>query len=195
MFYNLAILKMKKIFILLTFLVSCSTFAFAQIYKIGDYYNDGKKEGVVFEVSEDGKHGKIVSMKQSAKELQWSSDATAQKYYTGADNWNDGLYNMNKIKSISGWEKKYPAFKWCVDMGEGWYLPAPLELVAIHNNAKKLNPKLVDKISFDDYCWYWTSLDDDKSSGETAGKIEMRFGDPNSINKSEVSYVRAVAAF
>ena len=134
---------MKKIFILLTFLVSCSTFAFAQIYKIGDYYNDGKKEGVVFEVSEDGRHGKIVSMKQSAKELQWSSDATAQKYYTGADSYKDGLYNMNKIKSISGWEKKYPAFKWCADLGAGWYLPTQNELGVIYVNKDKINQILM----------------------------------------------------
>ncbi|MBE6203019.1 MAG: serine/threonine protein kinase, partial [Rikenellaceae bacterium] len=31
-------------------------------YKVGDYYNENGKEGVVFEVSDDGRHGKIVSL-------------------------------------------------------------------------------------------------------------------------------------
>ena len=34
-------------------------------YKVGDFYDDGKKQGVVFEVSKDGKHGKIVSFNQT----------------------------------------------------------------------------------------------------------------------------------
>ena len=36
-------------------------------YNVGDYYDDGKKEGIVFEVSEDGNHGKIISLVQSER--------------------------------------------------------------------------------------------------------------------------------
>ena len=97
-------------------------------YKVGDYYNDGKKEGVVFEVTADGKHGKIVSMTQSDRGIRWASDAYEQKRLIGADSKSDGAYNMAKVKSISGWQSKYPAFKWCADLGDGWYLPAIDEL-------------------------------------------------------------------
>ena len=100
----------------------------AKTYKVGDYYNDGVREGVVFEVSADGRHGKIVSMKQSAEILQWSSDSAEQKRLLGADGETDGAANMAKVKAISGWEAKYPAFKWCADLGEGWYLPSIEEL-------------------------------------------------------------------
>ena len=31
-------------------------------YSIGDYYNDGEKEGVIFDVSADGRTGKIVNI-------------------------------------------------------------------------------------------------------------------------------------
>ncbi|MBQ5751895.1 MAG: SUMF1/EgtB/PvdO family nonheme iron enzyme, partial [Bacteroidaceae bacterium] len=34
-------------------------------YKIGDYYNDGTKEGIVFEISNGGYSGKIVSLEQN----------------------------------------------------------------------------------------------------------------------------------
>ena len=30
--------------------------ATAPVYQVGDYYNDGVREGVVFEISEDGLH-------------------------------------------------------------------------------------------------------------------------------------------
>ena len=40
-------------------------------YKIGDLYDVNGKEGVVFEVSADGKHGKIVSLTQPSKTKTW----------------------------------------------------------------------------------------------------------------------------
>jgi hypothetical protein len=46
-----------------------------KVYEIGDYYNDGVKEGVVFEVSADGKHGKIVSMTESNNDLNYNEEA------------------------------------------------------------------------------------------------------------------------
>ena len=95
----------------------------AKTYKVGDYYNDGVREGVVFEVSADGRHGKIVSMMQSAERLQWSYDGAEQDRLIGANSETNGAYNMAKVKAISGWEAKYPAFKWCADLGECWYLP------------------------------------------------------------------------
>ena len=124
-----------------------------KIYKVGDYYNDGVKEGVVFEVSADGRHGKIVSMKQSVGRLQWLSDNAEQKRLIGADSETDGVYNMTKVKARPDWQSKYPAFKWCADLGEGWYLPSKEELRTIYNHKDKLNSNLTDKLSG----WYWSS--------------------------------------
>ena len=161
-------------------------------YKLGDYYNNGVKEGVVFEISADGKHGKIVSMKQSAEALVWSSDSTEQKRLIGADSETDGAYNMAKVKAISGWQRKYPAFKWCADLGEGWYLPSKEELRTILRNKDKLNPNLIDKH------WYWSSTEEDSQypDGEfSAWFVAMDFGGNVSSNKSSNYYVRAVSAF
>ena len=164
-----------------------------KIYKVGDYYNDGVKEGVVFEVSADGRHGKIVSMKQSAEKLQWASDSAEQKRLIGADSKTAGAYNMAKVKAISGWREKYPAFKWCADLGEGWYLPSKEELHTIYNHKDKLNPKLTDKLLF-----YWSSTEDDYqwSSGEfCAWFVYMSGGRTGSYRKTNYYYVRAVSAF
>lgn len=38
----------------------------AKVYQVGDYYNEGVREGVVFEISEDGLHGhKMIYSEQS----------------------------------------------------------------------------------------------------------------------------------
>ncbi len=190
----------------------CNAFAPAptpkptKTYKVGDYYNDGVREGIVFEVSADGRHGKIVSMKQSAKELQWSSDSVEQKRLIGADSDTDGAYNMLKVQAISGWREKYPAFKWCADLGEGWYLPSIKELKvftlneAVHEAVNRTllarnGTKLYNRGGLG---WYWSSTERDYkfSSGEfCAWVVPMNYGYPYYYNKTSNLYVRAVSAF
>ena len=171
----------------------------AKTYKVGDYYNDGVREGVVFEVSADGRHGKIVSMKQSAKELQWSSDGAEQYRLIGADSETNGAYNMAQVKTISGWRYKYPAFKWCADLGEGWYLPSIKELKvftlndAVHDVVNRTliargGTKLYDKGK---WRWYWSSTEYDKFC---AWHVNMNSSTGNNY-KSSTNYVRAVSAF
>ena len=159
-----------------------------KIYKVGDYYNDGVKEGVVFEVSADGRHGKIVSMKQSVGRLQWLSDNAEQKRLIGADSETDGVYNMTKVKARPDWQSKYPAFKWCADLGEGWYLPSKEELRTIYNHKDKLNSNLTDKLSG----WYWSSKEYNEFC---AWLVLVGNGYADGNVKGNYDYVRAVSAF
>ena len=164
-------------------------------YAVGDYYNDGKKEGVVFEVWDNGNSGKIVSMTQSASALQWSSDATEQKRLVGADNQTDGAVNMAIIKAISGWESKYPAFKWCADLGEGWYLPAKEELLTIYSNKAAIDVNLTGQLSSS---WYWSSTEYDSHDSDgvfCAWYVYMSYGGTSGNLKYGDYYVRAVSAF
>ena len=176
-----------------------------KIYKVGDYYNENGKQGVVFEVSADGRHGKIVSMKQSAEQLQWSSDKTEQKRLIGANSTTDGAYNTAKVKARRDWQSKYPAVKWCADLGEGWYLPSLEELkvftlnTAIHDAVNRTliargGTKLYDK---GERVWYWSSTEsDDKLSGEfCAWLVNMYSGDATYGYKNRYDFVRAVSAF
>ena len=101
-------------------------------YKVGDYYNDGVKEGVVFEVSADGRSGKILSMRD---EHGYWCYTPHDKKILGLDNVQDGSVNMDIIKGIKNWRKKYPAFAFCADLGEGWYLPAVSELQTFTLNS------------------------------------------------------------
>ena len=139
-------------------------------YRVGDYYNENGKEGVVFEVSADGHSGKIVSMIESPEHILWTSDKKSVKCIIGADNKENGAYNMDKIRSIYDWKRKYPAFKWCADLGEEWYLPSIEELdllllndsvrgvvnrTLLANNRHKLSDKKENKL-------YWSSSESEK---------------------------------
>ena len=137
-------------------------------YKVGDYYDDGTKQGVVFEVTDGGRHGKIVSLTQSSKQLQWAVGAV-WKNKIGADSSTDGAANMKKVQTISGWRELYPAFRWCADLGEGWYLPAIEELKTLLlndsvHNAVNATLKARGATRLYDvgekYCWYWSSTED-----------------------------------
>ncbi len=138
-----------------------------KVYKVGDYYNENGKQGVVFEVSADGKSGKIVSMKQSTKGLKWYY-GEYQNYgnLIGADNDVNGLYNMEKVMAISGWQDKYPAFKWCADLGEGWYLPSIEELkkILFCENFNKINDTIKsqggDILLSSEYYWSSTQAEE-----------------------------------
>jgi hypothetical protein len=61
---------MKKLLILIAALFTISTLS-AQVYKVGDYYDADGKKGVIFEVTEDGKHGKIIAEKQPVEKMTW----------------------------------------------------------------------------------------------------------------------------
>ncbi len=175
-------------------------------YKVGDYYNDGTKEGVVFEVTADGKHGKIVSMTQSSKGLQWSSDEAEQKRLIGADSKSDGAYNMANVRAVANWQEKYPAFKWCADLGEGWYLPSIEELerftlgTAVHDAVNRtLTSKGGEKLfnSGDKYKWYWSSTESNEQLWGMFCAWGVRMGSGYTFNRSkgDYYYVRAVSAF
>ncbi|MBR2025638.1 MAG: ribosomal protein L7/L12 [Alistipes sp.] len=169
--------------------------ATAKTYKVGDYYDDGKKNGVVFEVTADGKHGKIVSLTESSNKLQWAVDRNFGTLFNrdnpsekliGADDKYDGANNMSKVKQIDGWRAKYPAFAWCADLGEGWYLPAKVELRAIYRTRTLFDMKGGDLKS------YWSSTEDDQFC---ALVVDMDGGYTGGSLKDSNHYVRAVSAF
>ncbi len=157
----------------------------AKTYKVGDLYDENGKKGVVFEVSADGKHGKIVSLVE--KELRWAAD----EFDSGierldADSETDGAVNMAVVQRIPNWREKYPAFAWCADLGEGWYLPAIDELKAIYDICNILN---------DNYYAYWSSTEC-KGCGEFCAWVVYPYdGLADYGSKINPHYVRAVSAF
>ena len=161
-------------------------------YKVGDYYNDGTKEGIVFEVYDGGWHGKIVSLDYSSE--QWAVDAVYENV-TGATSKTGGMNNMNKIKKLPNWKQNYPAFAWCASLGNGWYLPAKDELLLIYQNRDAINRSL-NRQGYEGLAnsVYWSSTEY-KDESFCAWRVGMGGGYANGYDKYFNLYVRAVATF
>ena len=182
-------------------------------YKVGDYYDEGKKQGVVFEVTADGQHGKIVSLTET--KIEWAKNEDFGVLFTrknpakvliGANDECKGVYNMMKVMKNSNWRNKYPAFAWCANLGEGWYLPAIEELKkftlddtihdAVNSTLATKGKKLANKGEI--FRSYWSSTESDRKciTGEFRGcGVDMLFGGPSLARKSNDRCVRAVATF
>ncbi len=163
-------------------------------YKVGDYYNDGKKEGVVFEVSADGRSGKVVSLAQSQK-LEWSDIELKQQRVIGAFNQTYGATNMVTVKQLEE-SYYYPAFLWCQRLGDGWYLPSIEELrkillnksisKAVNNTLEKIDAKNIIVPSN----FYWSSTERDRKYALIANMYKEQY-----IVKDAKLFVRAVSTF
>lgn len=167
-------------------------------YKVGDYYNENGKERVVFEVDATGRHGKIVSMKQSLTGMRWCIEKKLDKsVVTGAADKINGMNNMRKVMRIKGWRKKYPAFAWCAALGDGWYLPAIEELKkfllddAVYN-AVNLTLSQHGGWTFEKKGLYWSSLE---KNSTYAWVLQMSNGYTGNIDKYNKIIVRAVSVF
>jgi hypothetical protein len=153
-----------------------------QEYKIGDLYSDIGKRGVVVSVSEDGKHGKIISLRQEYR--IWSKKS---KCYI-SDSHNSGLVNLNALPTNAD----VPAMDWCRHQGYKWYLPAVNEMKAIYANIDIINESLQryggKKIYPEEM--YWTSTESSKTEAIAIQSSYHAF-----VQKSESLLVVAMAEF
>ena len=162
-----------------------------------DYDSTKIPVGIVIEAT-DGTATKIVSLTQTYY-AQWSTEEVV----TNATSTTDGMANMTAIQSISGWEEKYPAFKWCDDYTDAsdnseWYLPAKDELEQLCSVKDTVNAAIEKITAGDDTVtklgtgWYWSS-----SQGDNGNAWDQRFSDgyQGSSGKNDADSVRAVRAF
>ncbi len=169
-------------------------------YSVGDYYNENGKEGVVFEVWDDGRHGKIVSLDETKapwdSRVKWdSANGYSGGTRTYADSESDGKANTDKIMARSDSEY-FDAFEWCRAKGSSWYLPATDELKRIYNNKDKLNSTLRQYGTILSFNWYWSSTESVEDKPEfCAWYVSMRHGFTSFSPKSINNYVRAVSVF
>ena len=105
-------------------------------YEVGDLYDRDGVKGVVCIVSDEGTHGLVISLEQIY--LTWSEFRKPDLRAVGAGNRTDGEENMRTVEAYIAanglsWDD-VPAFKWCRERGEGWYLPSIDELLTIGHN-------------------------------------------------------------
>lgn len=129
-------------------------------WAVGDYYEVGNVKGVVVWVDESKEHGKIISLDE--KVAIWATGG----YNTGAKSEEDGKGNTDKVKDLNAELSAYPAFKWCVAHGEGWYFPAILEVYYFLNAKETVNSTLEAHNGTKVNDAYWSSTEGDED--ETA---------------------------
>lgn len=145
-------------------------------YEVGQYYNHNGVEGIVCAVDESGSHGLIMSLDEVM--IEWSTFRKKELVEVGASHRTDGAENMLAVERYiadkgGSWEQ-FPAFKWCRDKGEGWYLPSIDELLTIghnynggsrlHNNRQArvwFNEQLKENggVRMDGKCYYHSSTE------------------------------------
>lgn len=160
-------------------------------YQVGDFYDDGQKQGVVVEVFADGKSGKIMSLCQATL-LQWSVETETA---TGATDPTNGQNNQRCIEQMADWRTAYPAFAWCADLGEGWYLPAVEEVKRLKMDRAtwvKVNEVLKAKGEEMIADFYWSSTE---STASEAWYLMRQNGFIEERPKKNYLYVRAFAVF
>lgn len=156
--------------------------------------------GVVF--YRDGEHGLVVSLDETS--TQWQREDTYMFDLRGLPNGQMrfvigmGLTNTQTILSELG-EHNALAAKWCVQHGEGWYLPSvgemqylmsvarlgkeimgPVNLLIVQAGGTPLKAK-----------YYWTSNEDDDNHAFNVS----RSGDTPNEYKDEKVAVRAIRQF
>lgn len=134
----------------------------AKTWTVGEYYDVDGVTGVVVWTSDDKEHGKIISMKETICN-KWATGS----YNTGANSEEDGKANTEKVKDINSDLSQFPAFKWCVELGTGWYLPAISEVYYFLNNSKAVNATLEAKGGDKLTDYYWSSTEALEESAST----------------------------
>ena len=171
------------------------------VYQQYDLYPKyGTPLGMVVEVYNGGRNGKVISLK-NIPEMQWAlADATS--YITEATDYNDGISNKMKIQAIPNWESDYPAFYACNTYGERWYLPSigemrffmstllnrvNQELDYHRQNNEELDIQLIHTSMS-----YFSSTE---SGASTAMKLYTGNGDTPSESKNYAYYIRPFYEF
>lgn len=161
-------------------------YVYIKTYKVGDYYDDGTKQGVVFAVSDDGRHGKIISIDQT--KTQWCKESNNA---VGVLSISNGKANTDSIMARND-APNYPAFTWCRAKDNEWYLPSKEELQLLSKVKDKVNKTLQDKSTGVLNGFYWSSTEDDEFY---AWGVYMGYGGTGNYAKDYSHYVRAVSAF
>ena len=96
--------------------------------KTGDYFGGG----FVIKVDDENNTVKIVS-KDEAK-LAWAVEAHKSTVAGVTTNNQEG--DINTAILVANGIENYPAAQWCVNHGEGWYMPSRTEIATIVNGLK-----------------------------------------------------------
>jgi len=155
--------------------------------KYEQYPKHGTPIGMVIEVSNNRRNGKIIALKNSGN-AQWATN----NVFVACDDVNNGQSNTMKIQTLNNWTSNYPAFGL---LDHGWYIPSIMEIHPLIKNIKELNEhllKIPGGMAINTWESYWTSTE---SSAGNANSIRISNADINTDNKGFYRSVRPFYQF
>lgn len=126
--------------------------AIAGQYEIGSIYDKDGVKGVIFAIKEHPSSGTIFCyiMSMDEEDLAWSTEYCDLSYANstwGAWITEDIFDPARDNRDINN----YPAFKWCVEHGDGWFLPSQDEMLwmwdAVSGGTHKFDSPTVEKFN------------------------------------------------
>lgn len=160
------------------------------VHKVGEKFGGG----IVFHVTDGGRHGLIVALTDQADRVSWSNGANKIIGLTN-DGFRAGIKNTIMIVAAQENDKPYAKFaaKICADytstqngvMYDDWYLPSRHELALLFAN------RTIAGIDDKNY-YYWTS---NEEGSDNAWVINFYDGSNMDVAKSDENTVRAIRAF
>ncbi len=173
-------------------------------YKVGDYYNENGKKGVVFYVDYTGEHGKIVSLDDLGGSYCFYNNLCpeAKNTFYGIDNREDGRVNLNNIMKLLEWRNRFPIINDIQQrLGQSWYLPAIEELEMLMSVRSEVNVTLKrygKEIGKRGDHWYWSSTEcnaKNKNGYYSVLGVDLEDGKTYRAPKSGYGLARAITTF
>ncbi|MBO7261545.1 MAG: hypothetical protein J6U95_01280 [Alistipes sp.] len=155
-------------------------------YEPGMLYNENGVKGVIFAIKEHPASGTMFCyvMSMDEEDLAWSNeqvDLRCASSAWGAWITEDIFHPSRDNRNIDD----YPAFKWCVEHGEGWFLPSQQEMQwmwdAVSGGTLKFDSpsvahynKLLSENGGEPFVetYYWSSTGLDKTSAVAVAFME-----------------------
>lgn len=163
---------------------------FDTIHSIGEHY----EVGIIFSLTDDGKHGLIVAIPNQKQLLAWSNGKNKLTGTAEENRTNKGADNSIKIFNIFSGDNPNGKFaaKACLDFSvkvgekvyDDWYLPSKQELDILFLNREKVG-------DFEER-YYWTS---NEVSVDEAWIQNFYDGRQLNVEKSDENYVIPIRAF
>ena len=129
--------------------------AIAGQYEIGQIYDVNGTKGMIYAIKSDNAGNNWVYLcSMDEADLQWSTENVMCNCVSSKGEWNtydpfDPTYSKadGGVRDINN----YPAFKWCMEHGDGWFMPSSTELQwmwdAISEGTHTFNNASVEKFN------------------------------------------------
>ena len=122
-------------------------------YEIGQIYDVNGTKGMIYAIKSDSAGNNWVYLCSiDEADLQWSTENVMCNCISSKGEWNTyDPFNPTYSKADGGVRdiNNYPAFKWCMEHGDGWFMPSSTELQwmwdAISEGTHKFNNPSVEK--------------------------------------------------